>query len=969
MDITDRNIKAAYDASKRQELYLKVADAKAATRVLTRKFNNQNVPTVAQVSYVDGRLIIVDATGRTYTGTQADIDDYLDSRQNTLAVYAESERKLTYWRSYAVQQGVPQDQIDAITSPTILENSRFVEDLNNIANDFFNRNGFLPWNDPPVVVQQPEPQIVNIGPGLVNENNGNVSPAVASTPLTPQENRVLEALGKPIQTAGGLIGISGPAAGGGALVVTGTTMATLGKESTSPTGFITDTATPTVDENITRNRITFNDQAEDRTTSDATALKGAAAKRSEGYRNPLEQFESYTYNISLYLITDSEYKLMTQNHKSFNPSNLLIGGAGRGPRAAEWQDDFYFEDLQIRTISGLNNQSRGSNMVEMNMKIIEPYGLSFIDRLIKTTSRIANKNYAANCYLLQIDFFDSMKGLISSQTKRLPFRIIGLNAKVSTKGSEYKITGSPFVHHAMSQTVATTPVNMTVNAQTLRDFFRQENASSAQAGKQAAQDNREQLAEAFSRGVTGKGVAVQNFSNSNSGVYVINSYVASYNAWQKSLVDMKLKPTGGGTQISVKFHDAIIAGEKMINTSNEQEQPVGSSPMRDAGARESAAAPPAPLSSWTINAGTSIVEVINMAMMSSEYVRSQAVTTSADSGKQGATNWWKITPSVEIKNYDETNSVYDFNVTYFVMPYRLLNTTHPNLPRASVGKGDALKIYDYIYSGNNRSVIDFNLEFNYLYFTKITAIGIDRSDQNAVRSEGASATPTQAERSQGVGSVPTHIVADDQTGAGKNARGDKIAMAIASAADGIYSNAVAEMIKAQLKIIGDPMWIKQDEIYVDVKSYYDPKNANAKSDGVSSKWPNLASGDEDGSNGSLPTDIGDMIVWVEVKVPVDINDATGQLRKGENTTSVFTGAYKALEVNSNFSKGIFTQTLELIRYLNQPIDKDNVSTTQRQASADPNGRLLNDQNLVAQAEQGNYGIVTYSVQVQPEENA
>lgn len=965
MAITDPTIKAAYEATLRQQLYLKVADSKAATRVLANKFKNTNVPVVAQVTYRDGVLVITDTTGRAYVGTQADIDDYLSNRQNTMDVYEESERKLSYFKSYAKELGIPQAQIDAIATPTDLERSPLVKDLDAFANKFAGNNRYLPWNPAPVAIETTVTQPFRILPGVVNDPGGAVSPGIATTPLTPSENRIIKNLSGN-KTAGGLIGISGPGVGG--LSVQGLVMGTNGiKTATSDTSYVVDSASvSSTSDKLTKNVVTFDDSASG-ADSAGSSTNSAANGLPGGWRNPLEQYESYTYGISLYLITDNEYMLLTQNTQAFTPTNLLVASGGRGPRATEWQDDFYFEDLNVHTISGLNSQTRGSNMLNLDFKIIEPYGLSFIDRLIKTTSRLANKNYAANCYMLQIDFFDSELGQLVNQQKRLPFRIIGLNAKVSSKGSEYRIQGSPFVHHALTNTIAATPVNVTVNAGTLQDFFRPNDAKSAEAGAQAANDKREELAQAaasFQAGATGQGISTQPASAGGTENYVINSYVAAYNAWNQSLVKMKIKPNGGANSISVKFHDYILKGQKIVNTAYENTS-VASSPMANpATAQQSksgATSEKANNQSWTINAGTSIIEVINMVMLSSDYMRNQAITDTTKSG-QGPTDWWKVVPSVKIKKYDDTNSVYDFDITYFVMPYKHLNTTHPHLPVATPDKSYAAKIYNYIYSGDNRSVLDFNLEFNYLFFTKVTAIGQDRSTDNPVRDEKIdtekSGVTQHSTKGSGLGAAPTIHVATDTAGAGKKLAGDRTAQALASAADSIYSNAIGEMIKAQLKIIGDPMWIKQDEVYVDPKVWVYKNTPSAGSDGVGGGYP---PDPNSSTNGSLIMDAGDVVCWVDVKVPTDIDDATGGIR--QSTQSVFTGAYRALEVTSNFSRGIFTQTLELIRYLNQPADKENnpASSGSRVSALNATEReLLNDPNVQMAAANESFGIVGYS---------
>jgi hypothetical protein len=75
------------------------------------------------------------------------------------------------------------------------------------------------------------------------------------------------------------------------------------------------------------------------------------------------------------------------------------------------------------------------------------------------------------------------------------------------------------------------------------------------------------------------------------------------------------------------------------------------------------------------------------------------------------------------------------------------------------------------------------------------------------------------------------------------------------------------------------------------------------------------------NNNSLIMDTGEVLCWVNLMVPRDMDTRTGGLRntlKGD--LSGFTGVYKILMVDNEFKNGVFTQTLDLIRYQSQPQD-------------------------------------------------
>ena len=104
-----------------------------------------------------------------------------------------------------------------------------------------------------------------------------------------------------------------------------------------------------------------------------------------------------------------------------------------------------------------------------------------------------------------------------------------------------------------------------------------------------------------------------------------------------------------------------------------------------------------------------------------------------------------------------------------------------------------------------------------------------------------------------------------------------------------------DMINLRMKIIGDPHFIKQDDIFY---------NQSIVS-GLGQLTP----------NNSLWTDNGELYVFVTFQSPVDYDESTGlavpALSKYKN--SVWTGIYKIIKIDSEFQKGKFEQTLELAR--------------------------------------------------------
>jgi hypothetical protein len=677
-------------------------------------------------------------------------------------------------------------------------------------------------------------------------------------------------------------------------------------------------------------------------TADKPSL--AAARKDANYvlENPLDQYSSYTYGLSLFVLSKQEYNQLAQNSKVWTPTRCLVASAGRGlssgmPRAAGWEDNFYFENLKMTSVIGANSQGRGSNVIEVSFSLIEPYGLSLLDRMIQTSKDMGVKSYIGLCYMLQIDFHVADADprfagggpkTLQEHRKYIPINIVDLTVKVSAKGSEYEISAVPFSHHALSHTLAATPANFEVNGGTLREFFRADDSSSSKvASGGAEQVVREKTSEAAT-GVGQDGTRASTTgttSTSDQKKYVVNSYCAAYNAWQKKLVELKVLKEYN--TIEVLFHDDILKGEKITRTGQGADGTLGASSMALPGNKHGAnELPDEKVDRWTFPAGTMITEVINTAMLNSDYIRNQVIVgeENAASAPAKKLNWWKVVPTVELKDYDDVTQKWYFKVKYIVIPYVVHNATHINAPKYSVAKADCIKEYSYIYTGQNISVIDFQAQFDYLYFTKVASLRPDKVESSEKRKELKEVTEVssiQATKNAIIQAV-THPVTGEVTVQGTGSGKDVKAIAATSIMENIYTKGQAEMLSITIKIIGDPTWIKQDDLYISGSKFFTPGKRSSTSDGVATDPDyNNRSINVENNNNSLVMDAGEVLCWLQFRNPVDMDELTGGLRTGLNAESSFTGVYKCLTVDSEFSGGKFTQTLDLIRLADQVQDR------------------------------------------------
>ena len=671
--------------------------------------------------------------------------------------------------------------------------------------------------------------------------------------------------------------------------------------------------------------------------------------------NPLFKYADYTYGLSFHVIPIEKHNelVTTPGYVYKNDDNtVLIASAGRRDgtnfqRHPEFNEDFFFENMKFTTIIGLNSRNRNTNAIEVSFTLIEPYGFTFINRLLKVAEDFKTKSWMQIPFLLQIDFLGntqegSIMHPIPNQTKYIPVKLIACRAKVTNKGAEYQVQCIPYSHQAFSETAASTPAFFEVQATQVKDFF----SSGGSAGeaesisrvKSSGKERQEQIAKeiADEKKKDPKSTRVAELEKESNNLsqdvsntsYIVGSYTAAMNSYQKQLKDNN-HVQQADTYAFV--FDPELADSKIVvpkkndarrTPMNRPDTPSGIAAIR-AQAGLSTAGVDTSTETFTINAGTNVVEVINQVMRSTDYIRNQftdpAIETPKDEKKP--IDWYRIVPVMEIGEFDAKRDTYSKKITYYIKKYTYYNTKFRDAPKIQPSYN--CKDYHYMYTGKNDSIIDFSIDFDAMFYTAITA---DRSKVQATTVQQKT-TEDQKDDSQtksdtvNVQNTVTHPVSG-QADMVNSASVDSKSVLVNDFSKSIMSSSRGDMINVKLKIIGDPELIKQDDIF------YNPAN-------------NPDQGQDpiiDTKSNSIIYDAGEVFALLTFRTPVDWDPATGKMKFDKAEYSVFSGVYRVIQVENEFSQGQFTQTLDLIRLFDQPawdsLQGSNIKSAE-QRSSDP----------------------------------
>jgi hypothetical protein len=307
---------------------------------------------------------------------------------------------------------------------------------------------------------------------------------------------------------------------------------------------------------------------------------------------------------------------------------------------------------------------------------------------------------------------------------------------------------------------------------------------------------------------------------------------------------------------------------------------------------------------------TDIPNAINQVVLNSDYIT--ATFDNANMTPEGYRGWW----SVDVQSYtngpiNKTTGQKPRLLVYRIVPYNVHVSSGPSpVNRKPPGydqlKLQAVKEYNYIYTGKNVDVIKFDINYKSNFMNQMSPDGlIDTQDAKNSKNSGGETDgkPDKQVRPLPKGSDPdstlgvgTQILSFVKTLAGTDKLGGGGSETQTTRAARLFHDSLTkgtDMVDLNMQIIGDPYFIAQSGA----------GNYTAQP----TQFHNL------NDDGSVSYQNGEVDIVVNFRTPIDINQSTGMYNFGPNTDTApvmqFSGLYKLTNVTSTFSGGTFKQTL------------------------------------------------------------
>lgn len=637
--------------------------------------------------------------------------------------------------------------------------------------------------------------------------------------------------------------------------------------------------------------------------------------------NPLNNFSSYTYSIVLYAIspedankyaetgqtpTDrSKYYVVAQSGGISSADSRAITSSGN-PGPNQMGLDYFIDTLEFRTtIPNTASQSYAQGS-RIKLKIIEPYGFNFTEELKKLTLNISKKsplmkgvtadnfNHRLMRYILGIRYYgyDSQGNLVTSKSGFVKNynngfsdvnSVIERYVVVAINDFKFKVNGNSTTYNIELQEAAPQASLGTITGVTQNPL----NINGSTVGEVLA----------GSKGTNSKSL-VSELNNQTKKSTDSSNKTEQSHTYEIEFLDEKnnLAPNGpiASAKISVSDAKTNTGSGAASNTSQSNIAAAFKTQTYNSN-----------IKSVGFNAGTDIVQIIDDIISKSSYVSNALKVLNNEKPETGGVKntsrqefkWFSINPIVTTKSFEKKTNYWTFNIKYQIKPYTIYYIKSNNVTSFCKFNG-AHKVYNYFLTGENTQVLNYELQYNALYFiAESSSVKIAGQPDYAYT---ASNTSLAKNSTQPIPSAPQGGSQSSVGGVGIN--NETVPQENVRAQ--LYSP--SDAYKVTMKIMGDPDWILTSTGINATQSKF---KAMPKVKSLSGTAADLGPSMFDGqllvqvifntANDYLNTGL------------MDVSDQVMTMAPGTRNFNIKGTIFTVSHVTSLFSKGSFTQTLEM----------------------------------------------------------
>jgi hypothetical protein len=681
-------------------------------------------------------------------------------------------------------------------------------------------------------------------------------------------------------------------------------------------------------------------------TTRKTVLPKAPPKVvSSGIQNVLNNYRSYTYNFTLAALnkadvnnpekyensalnfviaktggkgtsgitTVSTTKTTTQYENNGEVSGVTTDVVQASPSVKKLVSDFnekspgrfdlFIDNVDIDAAMAFSKTSGTTLPTSIKFEVIEPYSINgFIEALHVSAVAAGYLTYSSASFILKMEFVgypdsDTFTDpeVVQGGTRYFVFGFSGLEVSVTEKGTRYRCSGLPFAQKGYGQSnILKQSVNM--SGKTVKEIL-----------TDLMKKITEQVAEA------------DNASRTDLSSNEHDTYHIKFPSWSETTGFDLNNPDNEIAKSDVvellkdnqlyKFDDPATTTKE-----NALHADAATKPPTEGTAPPGVAYTPRTSTVQFAN-GANIHDCISSLIRDSKYIRD--IYNSMGQGKNpdenGMVDYFLITLNVENSEVIDKISRRPYQkFTYVVTKYKVYHTTIPAFATDTIDAAKlkllSLRDYNYIYTGKNLDIIDFNLNFNTLYFEAIpramgnndipgskTALGNSNTVDPKLETSDQKVSRIAVSETSGGLTLPASNAGEmsEKSGGSAGQPLDDPYSILAKNMHEAIINSNASLITGEITILGDPFYIATGGI--------GNTNPKPKSRGIT-------------VNGEATQHYGSVFITITFRNPIDIGTfESGGLMYFQDGKVPFGGVYRVLSARSSFKDGQFKQTLSIAR--------------------------------------------------------
>ena len=676
--------------------------------------------------------------------------------------------------------------------------------------------------------------------------------------------------------------------------------------------------------------------------------KGTLNKTNEQYittinaPNLLHQFASYNSLFTLSALSRDDL-VSTAELLNSRPHDIILRSSGIGPNennnrspltpgdrkileenerlqaaveksrtVLERNRDLYIRQVTMNSIPGLNDKRRLTSVTQISMEIVEPAGITLLERLRGAAINNGFLDHLDAPFLLTIDFqgFDELGNLTTAKDSKamkrlIPIKITTMQMDVTAAGTVYSVVAIPYNEFAYVNrfNFPRTAGQLQPVGRKLSDVFvaleKLLNKQNEDEKKQGQVEKPDRYTIAFDNlpdgikdvelpmdNLESTGMASQGVTGAEAGFYITDTTTGVPPDYMKIRTDNAI----------TKILEEIMKGHPDYAD--------------------------AKFDQWK----QKVSKQLNVAQFKggAEEVLEQAQDFYFD--------YFKIRASVEPipGDFDMIRAMNRKHITFHVEPYKV-HAYSLAIPGVSTGqnfKNFVFKTYNYIFTGENVDVLDLNINYKVAYFQSRLK-DFENTDDRTNKINDARNKDTGSVTNATQYYTDQDFVTRSHPGTGKSEGTGKTGgtpTQLDQFLDAL-THPMADMVNVKMEILGDPAWISQSQ-FIPINTSNFAQGTGIGNDPDIDYWRANRRRIWNAELQCYNTDVAEPIINLNFRMPTDLNDQTGVYELQTGQTAAFSGLYRVVQVEHNFVDGKYTNVLSLVRFNNQGMPISNpVPTT------------------------------------------